>query len=115
MGEDEVANFAATREPEIRALFAAAEEAGMVVFMTWNQDSSDIDLHVTEPNGEKCYYSNPETKSGGSLSGDVTEGYGPEMYVQPNLKERGDYKIEVNVYSPNQNRLSAPIKVLVEV
>mmetsp|Transcript_15403 Transcript_15403/g.18724 ORF Transcript_15403/g.18724 Transcript_15403/m.18724 type:complete len:1106 (+) Transcript_15403:116-3433(+) len=113
--EDGVAKFAATREPEIRALFTAAEQAGMVVFMTWNQDSSDIDLHVTEPNGETCSYSNMETKSGGRLFGDVTQGYGPELYVQSNLKERGDYKIEVNVFSPNQNRLSAPIKVLVEV
>jgi hypothetical protein len=113
--EDGVAKFAATREPEIRALFTAAEQAGLVVFMTWNQDFSDIDLHVTEPDGETCNYSNMETKSGGRLFGDIQEGFGPELYVQSNLKERGDYKIEVDVYSPNQNRLSAPIKVLVEV
>lgn len=115
VGEGNIKEFAAKREPEVRASFSAAKEAGLVVVTTWNQDRTDIDLHVTEPGGETCSFKNLETKSGGRLFGDVTDGYGPELYVQSNLKKRGKYKVEVNVFSGNQNRLSAPIKVLTEV
>ena len=37
-----------------------------------------MDLWVTDATGEKCYYSNKLTKSGGHLSRDVTQGYGPK-------------------------------------
>jgi len=114
-GIAKIETFASTREPEIRAWYTTVHKAGLVVVMTWNQDQTDIDLHTTEPNGEVCSYQNSKTKSGGYLYGDVTQGYGPEMYVQSNWKERGEYKIEVDIFAVNNNRLSAPIKVLVQV
>ncbi len=52
--------------------------------ITWNTDTTDVDLHVIEPSGEECFYRHRNTRrSGGRLTQDVTQGYGPEMYVLP--------------------------------
>src|SRR5262249_9889987 len=47
------------------------------VTLTWNTDAVDIDLWVTDPNNEKCYYLNRNIASGGELLADLTQGYGP--------------------------------------
>src|SRR6185295_3385983 len=31
-------------------------QANLVVMITWNTDNTDVDLHVTEPTGEECFY-----------------------------------------------------------
>lgn len=54
----------------------------------WNTDSTDMDLWVLEPEGERCYYSHPETKGGGKLYWDTTDGYGPEL-VRPSPSPPG--------------------------
>ena len=38
-----------------------------------------------------------------------------EIYMQPDLKEIGAYKIKANLFPANTSKLSAPIKILVEV
>ena len=48
--------------------------------LTWDADQTDIDLWVTEPSGEKCFYGHNRTTIGGLLSRDFTDGYGPEEY-----------------------------------
>ena len=50
------------------------------VILTWNTDDCDIDLWVTDKDGEKCYYGNRITANGGRLSRDFTQGYGPEEF-----------------------------------
>lgn len=112
---EEGAAYAAERESEVRAWYGVPTRADLVTIITWNQDNTDVDLHVTEPSGEECYFQNPRTRSGGYLSGDVTDGFGPEMYIQPNAKPGEKYQVDVELYSENPNRLSAPIKVLVEL
>ena len=66
--------------------------------MMWNTDRTDVDLHVVEPSGEICYYSHPKTASGGSITDDVTTGFGPDMYVAPKTKD-GKYMIKVIFYN----------------
>ena len=73
-------DFARTRLKTF-APAAPLEEADLVVVIAWNTDGTDVDLHVTEPGGEECYYRNRQTATGGQLSCDVTTGYGPERYV----------------------------------
>ncbi len=46
----------------------------------WDTDMVDIDLHVVEPSGEEAYFGHPRTRSGGCMSRDFTQGYGPEEY-----------------------------------
>ncbi len=71
------------------------------VILTWDADDSDMDLWVTDPNGEKCYYSNDLSYQGGRMSDDFTGGYGPEEFSLRKAKP-GKYKIEVNFYGNQQ-------------
>jgi Ca-activated chloride channel family protein len=71
------------------------------VVMTWDADNTDIDLWVTDPNGEKCYYGNRLSYQGGRMSQDFTGGYGPEEFSLKKAKP-GKYKVEANFYGHNQ-------------
>jgi hypothetical protein len=88
--------------------------ADLVIVITWNTDNSDVDLHVTEPNGEECFYSHRKTALGGELTQDVTQGYGPEMYVMKKAKS-GNYKVRAQYFAQQRNRASARTKVYAEV
>ena len=89
-------------------------EADVLVSITWNTDGTDVDLHVIEPSGEECYYSHPTTAMGGRLTQDVTQGYGPEMYLLPHAKP-GTYQVRVKYFASDQNRTSARTKVYATV
>lgn len=69
--------------------------------LAWDSDNSDMDLWVTDPNGEKCYYGNRNTFQGGLLSDDFTGGYGPEEFVLKDAKP-GKYKVEANFFGDRQ-------------
>ena len=47
------------------------------VIMNWNQINVDLDLHVSDPSGEYCYYGRKSTAAGGRFSKDFTTGLGP--------------------------------------
>ncbi len=80
------------------------------IVMSWDADLTDIDLWVTEPSGEKCFYGHNRTVIGGHLSKDFTQGYGPEEYC---LKKAmpGQYRIQANFYGSNQQSLAGPCTV----
>jgi Ca-activated chloride channel homolog len=69
--------------------------------LAWDSDNSDMDLWVTDPNGERCYYGNPGTYQGGLISDDFTGGYGPEEFVLKKAKP-GKYKVEANFFGDRQ-------------
>lgn len=71
------------------------------VVLAWDSDNSDMDLWVTDPNGERCYYGNRNTYQGGLLSDDFTGGYGPEEFVLRKAKP-GKYKVEANFFGDRQ-------------
>jgi hypothetical protein len=89
-------------------------KADLRVTISWNTDNTDIDLWVIEPDGEKCYYENDETKSGGRLLDDLTEGYGPERY-QTVKAGKGSYTVKVHYYDTNPNLLGGETYVTVTV
>ncbi|AYN00094.1 VIT domain-containing protein [Chryseobacterium sp. 3008163] len=84
------------------------------VVINWNKDNTDIDLWVTDSNGERCMYSNNKTKIGGRLSNDFTSGFGPEQFL---LKKavKGKYKIETNFFGENQVNVSGPTAIMAEI
>ena len=86
----------------------------MRVVLNWNMNDTDIDLWVTDPFGEKCYYSHRSTFIGGRISHDFTRGFGPEQFL---LKkgQKGRYKVEVNYYGDRQTKLVGPTTVMLEV
>jgi Ca-activated chloride channel homolog len=71
------------------------------VVLAWDADNTDIDLWVTDPNGEKCYYGNRFSYQGGRLSQDFTGGYGPEEFSLKFAKP-GKYKVEAQFYGHRQ-------------
>ncbi len=85
-------------------------ECDLRVVMTWDADNTDIDLWVTEPSGEKCYYQHNRTTIGGMLSRDFTDGYGPEEYCLRKLMA-GKYAIQANYYGSRQQELTGPCTV----
>lgn len=71
------------------------------VVMSWDADSTDIDLWVTDPNGEKSFYGSPLSYQGGRMSNDFTGGYGPEEFSLKAAKP-GKYLIQANFYGHQQ-------------
>lgn len=71
------------------------------VILTWDSDDTDMDLWVTDPNGEKAFYGHRQTRQGGTMSPDFTGGYGPEEFLLKDAKP-GLYKVEVNYYGNRQ-------------
>ena len=86
----------------------------LVVMITWNTDNTDVDLHVIEPSGEECYYGHNRTRSGGRLTQDVTQGYGPEMYTMTG-GPAGRFMVRAHYFASDRNRMSARTKVYATV
>ena len=75
------------------------------VILVWDSDATDIDLHVTDPNGEEAYYQHQLTYQGGRMSPDNTAGYGPEEFSLKNAKP-GKYSVYVDFYGHTQQAVS---------
>ncbi len=78
------------------------------VVLTWDTDNCDMDLWVTDPEGEKCLYSNKLTYTGGLMSNDFTQGYGPEEFLIRKALT-GDYTVEVNYFGTQSQDMLAPV------
>jgi len=77
----------------------------------WNSDSTDIDLWVVEPNGERCSYRRMRTRLGGELHWDTTDGLGPELY-HARKAARGAYQVAVHYFGNNSARYVVPTALL---
>lgn len=81
------------------------------VTLTWHSAQAiDLDLWVTEPNGERCYYGHTTTSTGGSLDidnkcTDYVDGR-PENIFWANAPT-GEYKVEVNWFPGCGTELSS--------
>jgi hypothetical protein len=84
------------------------------VTISWNTDNTDVDLWVIEPDGTKCFFQNTRTPSGGELSQDQTQGYGPERY-QIKKARRGTYTVAVHYFAANPNLLAGETHVNIVV
>jgi Ca-activated chloride channel homolog len=84
------------------------------VVMSWDTDDTDIDLWVTDPNGELANYSQRLTYQGGAVSPDATGGYGPEEYALKRAKP-GKYVVQAQFYGHQQQVLSAGTTIMVRL
>ena len=89
------------------------DQADIVLIINWNTNNTDVDLHVVEPTGEECYYSNRNTKIGGKLTIDVRQGYGPEMYVLRHAVD-GRYRVRLNYFADDDTKTSSKTKVYLD-
>jgi hypothetical protein len=69
--------------------------------LSWDADATDMDLWVTDPNGEKVYYAHRLSYQGGHISRDFTGGYGPEEFALRTAKP-GRYRVEANYFGDRQ-------------
>jgi uncharacterized protein YfaP (DUF2135 family) len=67
------------------------------ITLAWDADNTDIDLWVTDPNGEKAYYGHRVSYQGGRVSRDVTGGYGPEEFAL-RVAKPGKYTVQAQFY-----------------
>jgi hypothetical protein len=108
--------FVNTRFNEVQGFLTRngidANEADLVIVITWNTDNTDVDLRVREPNEQECYYSNKKTQNGGFLSNDATDGFGPEMYMIKNAP-LGQYHLDIDYYSDSRVETRARSKIMV--
>lgn len=79
--------------------------------LAWDSDNSDMDLWVTDPNGEKAFYGNRLTAQGGRMSEDFTGGYGPEEFALRTALP-GTYRIEANFYGSRQQVVTGPTTLM---
>ena len=80
------------------------------IILTWDADNTDIDLWVFDPIGEKCNYSHNRTKTGGHMSRDFTQGYGPEVFMIKNAIN-GKYQIKAKYYGNTQQKLAGEVTI----
>lgn len=98
---------------EFDSRFIAPLEYDLRITLSWSNDLADVDLQVTEPNGQTVFYGNRHGKTGSWLPFDNTSGFGPEEYL---LKKstKGLYKVKANFYSNNSVEAFGPATLRVD-
>ena len=84
------------------------------VVLGWDSDNSDMDLWVTDPNGERAYYGNRLTYQGGQMSRDFTGGYGPEQFSLRQAKP-GVYKVEANYFGSREQLVTGATTLMLRL
>ena len=84
------------------------------VVLMWDADNTDIDLWVTDPNGEKAFYRRQLTYQGGRMSLDFTGGYGPEEFSLKRAKP-GKYKVEAQYFGDRRQAVTGPTTLQVKL
>jgi tetratricopeptide (TPR) repeat protein len=98
----------------LEGMSSVRQQADLRVTISWNTDNTDVDLWVLEPDGTKCFYQNQKTSSGGQLSQDQTQGYGPERY-QIEKAQPGIYTVIVHYFRADTNLLAGESHVNVMI
>jgi tetratricopeptide (TPR) repeat protein len=91
----------------IQKRFRYRLDSDIRVLISWDTDNSDMDLWVTDPSEEKCYYANSRTKSGGRISNDFTDGRGPEEFMIKKAPS-GIFKIQADYFGTRQQTAIGP-------
>jgi uncharacterized protein YfaP (DUF2135 family) len=82
--------------------------------LTWNRDRTDVDLYVTQPDGETAWYSDKDTSIGGRLDVDNTHGFGPENYflsaAEGDTVPPGAYTFRVHYYNDELDDEETPTR-----
>jgi uncharacterized protein YfaP (DUF2135 family) len=109
--QKEKARLDLTRVPKT---LVATMPVDVRVVLNWNRPNTDIDLWVTDPDAEKCYYAHRFTQLGGRISHDFTRGLGPEQFLLRHAI-KGPYKVEVNYFGDTQVALAGETTIMAEV
>ena len=92
----------------------------VVVYLTWDT-TADIDLHVTDPNGEEIFFGHSSSASGGQLSADngnpcpAIVGEPERIFWPTGVAPHGRYVITVEYYRQCNNEGATNWNVIVLV
>lgn len=86
----------------------------MRIVLSWSADETDIDICVKEPSGAQASYANRFTSSGGRVSEDLTQGFGPEEYMIKKAPE-GKYEIFTDFCGDDKNGISGPTVLYLDI
>jgi hypothetical protein len=89
---------------------ASLIRADLLVTIAWNTDGTDVDLHVTEPGGEECFYEHTHYGLRRADQPRCNGGPGPGT-VHPPHAPAGAYHIRAHYFAGDANRASARTKV----
>ncbi len=67
--------------------------------LSWETDANDVDLHIATADGSHASYAHPSLPDGSRLYGDVTTGYGPELFEVPGQLGKRGFKLQAHYYS----------------
>ncbi|GAB2666798.1 D-Ala-D-Ala carboxypeptidase family metallohydrolase [Vibrio panuliri] len=81
---------------------SATQNRSITVVLTWSSNDTDVDMHITDPNGNKAWYGSLSGIPGARLDIDDTDGYGPETFTFLDPIP-GTYKADVHYYSDHGN------------
>lgn len=93
--------------PSLGENLEGVPDCDLRITLAWDADETDVDIHVTEPTGEEAYYAHRFTQSGGRVSEDITDGYGPELYEVREAMD-GSYAIKAHYFASRQQALFGP-------
>ncbi len=97
-----VAESGSLRAEDTASFLANFQPAGLRVTLFWDTNGTDVDLWVTDPDGEKCYFAHTTTASGLALDVDDVNGYGPEN-ITCLTPPPGEYLVQVHYYSDHDS------------
>lgn len=109
-----ISKYPQVNKEKVNKAFIADLPVDIRVVLNWNKDHTDIDLWLTDPNQEECYYGHRYTKMGGRLSNDFTDGFGPEQFLLKKA-QKGTYIIKANFFAERQLSLDQPTAIMAEV
>jgi hypothetical protein len=87
----------------IRQFEGTFPNSELLVTLTWDQNNTDVDLYVTQPDGQTAWFADHQTSHQLTLDFDDTTGFGPEhITLTPStggVVLPGNYAIRVHYYS----------------
>lgn len=102
----------------VRNFEGVLADSRLSVTLGWDQDNSDVDLNVTEPQGESIYFANYNTSSGLELDFDNVYGFGPEHGTLVNspdvIVQDGEYLIRAHYFNgPDEVDVTGKVTVVI--
>jgi hypothetical protein len=95
-----------TADTPIHPLRCPEFDPALMVWLGWDTDKTDVDLHVKEPSGKEVSYQH-KRGTGSLLSKDFTRGYGPEVYIaKKDGATGGAYEVYAKYFSSHQDSAS---------
>ncbi|MEZ0228755.1 MAG: DUF2135 domain-containing protein [Planctomycetota bacterium] len=94
----------------LRLVDPRSVEVDLRVVLTWDANDCDVDLWVTEPSGNRVWYSASRSPSGAWFSRDFTQGYGPEEIVVP-VAADGEYVVHANFFGDRRQTRATGVSI----